>query len=308
MTFMARRVFRNADYFPIIGILLFSTLVSSFALDRVYRGESTIITNSCNGLGFTQIFTNKESCANVERKAELRGWPIIVNKTEINSRKPQVRWQNSIALQRDVYLTANMLLLTTLSIAGYVLVRPKLSLKLSKGQKGTYPIISASDFLSESGLVSMHQESFDGYKLNLLTNRSGRVMLNITLPKNTKLHLLAFGKLGETSLAYTQNISSDLQKIVLEGDFPSYFNIYCTKGRQNEVLRILEPVTMQYLAKFCKSYELELYNEVLYVSKAEDAQDSSDNTTLVQDTKHLLSYHGKRLLRMADETNDHNRH
>ncbi len=50
---------------------------------------------------------------------------------------------------------------------------------------------------------------------------------------------------------------------------------------------------MQYLAEFCKSYQFEIFEDTVYVSKGVNAVDSSDSTTLVQDTKKLITYHGK---------------
>lgn len=155
-----------------------------------------------------------------------------------------------------------------------------------------FPILSSSDMLAANNLTSMHQDTFGDFPYNFLTNSAGKIMLVVTLPRDSGLHIMAIGaaSLGSLGPLSLQN-NPFLEQMVLEGDFPENFQIYCTPGKQIELLQLLDPATMADLVDYCRSYQFELYRDTLYVAQAEEASDENDETTLFEDTKNLLQKH-----------------
>jgi hypothetical protein len=294
-----KKIFSNKDTVLITVILVVCAVAGNLFLDNINRGNTTISVNECANIQQSFFQDIGKFCKTSEKPARQYGWPLIVKKTEAYGSRTATSHQYSIASARSgSHISLNSLLLMLFGAALYAVLKPRVSTILIRGRPQESPIISTSDFFNEPGLTSIYRGDFSGYKLNLLTNKTGRVMLNVSLHRNTNFHLLAFGARAKTSLPLSSGNSHGLQEIVLEGDFPSHFQIYCKPGYQNQTLQILEPVTMQYLATFCKSYDLEIFNDVLYVTKAQGAEDEADSTTIVEDTKKLLEYHGKKFDRL----------
>lgn len=295
------KIFKKAEL-PIVALIcVCCALFSAVTLDRVYRGQTESIVNGCTT--FDKRLTNIGPCQRTALTDDY-GWPLVSRRvdTNPNTKKTRTFHQNSIELARNssVYLTYNAAILSVLVIVIYAVYLRFVKHHLRDGQDAgsESPIISSYYLLGNGGLVSLGQGEQDGHKYNLLSNSSGRVMMHVTLNANSKIHLVAVGHLSKSELPFTESLEHSLRKIVLEGDFPSYFKVYCTPGKENEVLQILEPVTMQYLADFCKSYQFEIFHDTLYVAKAEGALDKSDSTTLVADVFKLLKYHGDRFGRL----------
>jgi hypothetical protein len=284
---------------PLALITVTAALIGGLVLDNVYRGKTTATVDTCPKLSV--LFYSDPKCKSTQVTASQHGWPFIVKKIGNFGDGNGVVFQNGFELSRDGQLSINTALAMFVGVVVYLTLLKNLIYRWQPSIYRDAPIISSSDFLSEPGLTSLYKGTFSGKKLNLLTNSTGRVMLNVDLGKNSHVHLLAFGAKAESSVFRESIASRGLQEIVLEGDFPEYFKIYCTPGQQIHTLQVLEPVTMAYLVDFCKSYDLEIYKDVLYVAKAQGAEDSDDTTTVVEDTKKLLEYHGVKLMRLGTE-------
>ncbi len=162
------------------------------------------------------------------------------------------------------------------------------------------PIISAADMLADYGLQQLDKGHMAGYPYLLLTNKSNRVMLHITLPEVSELHLVAVGAKSRQSSPIARLIRGHfLEPVGLEGDFPKDFYLYCTPGHQTEIRQVFEPVTMAYVMEFCRSYRIELFQDTFYIAQADQTEDQRDTTTMVEDAKHLLERHGDLLARLS---------
>ncbi len=149
------------------------------------------------------------------------------------------------------------------------------------------PVISSRQLNASS--QSMAKGSIAKYPYNLLTNSAGDVMLLVTLPRNTNLHIVAVGENSLLLKLLAERVSNNLlEPAELEGDFPDYFKVYCTPGKQVELRQVLEPVNMQQFVDFCKGYNFEIFKDVLYVSQAGKTADHADDTTLVSDTEEFI--------------------
>ena len=156
------------------------------------------------------------------------------------------------------------------------------------------PIISSADLLGATGLQSMATGMMGDYLYNLMTNDVGRVMMMITLNRNTYIHIVAIG--SHSGLQSSLKLGSArqwLEPVSLEGDFPDHFEMYCSKGAQVQTRQVFGPETMAKFVDFCKSYNFELFNESVYISVAENADDPDDDTSMVADITNFLEHNRK---------------
>jgi hypothetical protein len=61
---------------------------------------------------------------------------------------------------------------------------------------------------------------------------------------------------------------------------------------------LFTPDIMALFVDFCRSYDLELFHDTLYITKAKDAIDTDDQTTLVTDVTTFLQKTGPSLQRL----------
>lgn len=83
----------------------------------------------------------------------------------------------------------------------------------------------------------------------------------IVLPFNTELHLLGIpaGEVNKFS-----NLDGNLEPVVLEGDYPTYFSLYAEEGQQSLSRYHLDPQAMVFSIDFCKDFHWEIVNNTLY--------------------------------------------
>ena len=161
----------------------------------------------------------------------------------------------------------------------------------SVGNSADGPIISSADMLSATGLQSLAQGMAGNYLYNLLTNDSGKVMMLISLDRNTHMHIVAIGSQSGLISQSGQAISGKwLEPVSLEGDFPDHFQMYCTRGKQMETRQVFGPETMANFVDFCRAYNFELFESSVYISVAEDADDTGDSTTMVTDITDFIEH------------------
>jgi hypothetical protein len=170
-------------------------------------------------------------------------------------------------------------------VLGYTFLRRRGAMRSEDG-----PLLSSSDMVLTSGLTSLNQGTIAGFKYNILTNDSGKVMILVELGHNTALHLLAFGDKSGLDGLVTGAISRRwLTPVELEGDFPEYFRLYCSPEKQIELRQVFAPDTMAQFADFCRAYNFEIFHESLYISQAAKATDINDSTTMVTDISEFLT-------------------
>jgi hypothetical protein len=151
------------------------------------------------------------------------------------------------------------------------------------------PILSSSNMLLEGGLQSLNKGVVAGFSYNIMTNDKGRVMFFVELGHDTQAHIVAYGDKSNIGQQTESFISKKwLEPAELEGDFPDYFHMYCSPSKQMELREVFTPDIMAQFVDFCRSYDLEIFKDSLYVSRAEDAVDTADQTTLVTDITNFL--------------------
>lgn len=163
------------------------------------------------------------------------------------------------------------------------------------------PVVAAVDLLNGDNLLPLHEGTIAGYDYTLLSNTVGRVMLVVSLPHISRVHFVAIGAKSNLDPIIAKQIENHfLEPVVLEGDFPKDFKLYCTPGHQMEIRQIFEPVTMAYVMEFCRSYRLELFRDTFYISQGNGTSEQKDSTTLMEDAQHLLTLHGDLIKRLDD--------
>jgi hypothetical protein len=165
--------------------------------------------------------------------------------------------------------------------------------------KTSGPILSSNELLGTGGLQGVHKGTMQGYNYVVLTNSSNSVMVSVDLGFNTGVHILACGKKAKPGSENMMSQSKQtLEPMHLEGDFSKYFRMYCTPGKERELLRVFAPDTMAHFADFCQAYNFEIYRESLFVSRAHGYDDRKDSTSLMTDLDHFLKENGRTLSRL----------
>jgi hypothetical protein len=161
------------------------------------------------------------------------------------------------------------------------------------------PILSSADMLGAGGLQALSQGELSGFKYNLLTNNKGRVMVSVQIGHFTGTHIVAFGDKSRLGGAVKQAISKKwLTAVELEGDFPDYFRLYCSPAKQMELREFFNPKTMLQFVEFCRAYDFEIFDETLFISQAQGAEDAADQTTLTADVESFLQENAQVLTRL----------
>ena len=108
-----------------------------------------------------------------------------------------------------------------------------------------------------------------------------QILIKIDLPVKSQVHVAGFSLQDSTfkNLLGNTNIYYIMSSVVLEGDFPDYFKIYCQKEREVEVREVLDPSTMEYLVDFCNQLNWELFENNLYFVQSGINKSLSDNNS-----------------------------
>ncbi len=82
-----------------------------------------------------------------------------------------------------------------------------------------------------------------------------------SLPFKTELHLVGIPQ-GEVGKAWGAGVN--MEPVVLEGNYQSYFSLYAEGGQQSLTRYHLDPQAMVFSIDFCKNYHWEIVNNALY--------------------------------------------
>lgn len=82
-----------------------------------------------------------------------------------------------------------------------------------------------------------------------------------SLPFSTDLHLVGVPK-QESGKSWIKD--ANMEPVVLEGDYQSYFSLYAEKGQQFLSRYHLDPQAMVFSIDFCTSFHWEIVNNTLY--------------------------------------------
>lgn len=100
----------------------------------------------------------------------------------------------------------------------------------------------------------------------------------LDLPFNTTAHLIGLSKEHRIDRVKFENFvrANGMEKVVLEGDFPDYFDIYAATGEQVNVREVLNPKAMAYVVDYCRTHFWEINNAEMYFVASEDDK-ANDN-------------------------------
>lgn len=85
----------------------------------------------------------------------------------------------------------------------------------------------------------------------------------VSLPFLTDSHLLGIPKGKEALLNISAHLS-ELEPVVLEGDYGDYFTLYTAPNQQVETRELLDPAAMEFSVDFCSAFIWEIVNDTLY--------------------------------------------
>jgi hypothetical protein len=104
------------------------------------------------------------------------------------------------------------------------------------------------------------------------------LIYKVDLPFNTVSHLIGLNKaanLDRLEIAAFLK-AHGMEKIILEGDFKDYFDIYANKNEQVLVREVLHPRAMAYVVDYCRSHFWEISGSELYfVIRSHDKDENS---------------------------------
>jgi hypothetical protein len=274
------KIFSQYDIPAIATLALISLFIGLF-LNNMPRSLYSESVQQCD------TFSAQPDCRSITTSVQKYGWPFVT----------RVHYSNPV-LEDKTSVDINSYLVFLILICIYIIYRRYGSSLSDTNIDGTTnaqdsSIISSANLLEDTALVSLDKSTMSGYQYNLLSNKSNRVMLLITLHHNTNLHLVAVGDKSDAGLSLTQKIKNKfLEPVKLEGDFPDYFKLYCSTDKQIELRELLDPTAMALLVDFCQAYDLEIFNDTLYISQAANAKDKNDQTDLVTDTETFVQKYG----------------
>lgn len=100
----------------------------------------------------------------------------------------------------------------------------------------------------------------------------------LDLPFNTSTYLIGLSKQHKIDRMKFDNFvtANGMEKVVLEGDFRDYFDVYAAKDQQIEAREVLNPKSMAFAVDFCKSHFWEINHSELYFA-ASSSDKGGDN-------------------------------
>jgi Zn-finger nucleic acid-binding protein len=114
------------------------------------------------------------------------------------------------------------------------------------------------------------------------------VIYRVTLPFQTKLHLLAIPMNGYAHDIRPVYGRHAMERVVLEGDFPSHFYLYADKGKQTQARYVLDPKSMAFVIDFCKSHSWEIINDEFYFVQLFGKRAADDPTHMHEDLDQFI--------------------
>lgn len=112
---------------------------------------------------------------------------------------------------------------------------------------------------------------------------AGKIILGLDLPTKSQVHILGFTANDQNLPKLLENTRLDnrMTKVQLEGDFPDFFKLYCTTGREIELREVLDPTRMAFLIDFCSTFNFELVGNNVYFVQS-DIEGQTANLPMIK--------------------------
>ena len=98
--------------------------------------------------------------------------------------------------------------------------------------------------------------------LNLFSGSHATGVYVVYLPFETAAHLIGLPRAKQT--LKVQLFRSSMEEVMLEGDYPNYFQLLAEKGQQTDSRYMLDPKAMAFTIDFCKEVYWEIVGDALY--------------------------------------------
>lgn len=132
-------------------------------------------------------------------------------------------------------------------------------------------------------LVPLTKGTVAGRPYVAVAETDGTISAYVTLSHPLEFELHLHGHKGPWFHGSVEGLS----RVDLEGDFPSYFRVYCTPGYESRTLELLDPADMAYLVDFCRNYDVTFNHESMVLTQPPDAP--HDPTSVITDAEQLLT-------------------
>jgi hypothetical protein len=123
---------------------------------------------------------------------------------------------------------------------------------------------------TQGGLINGHQGNTPAGlpytyllgSMNLFSNSHTVGVFAVYLPFQTKAHLIGLPR--NSGAIKLRSFNSTMEAVVLEGDYPNYFQLFTDRGQQADSRYVLDPKAMVFTIDFCKDAYWEIANNTLY--------------------------------------------
>lgn len=114
------------------------------------------------------------------------------------------------------------------------------------------------------------------------------IIYQLDLPFNTQTHVVGLSKsFGFDRLSFESLLRyNSMKKVVLEGDFRDYFDLYAPPDQQLQVRYTLDPAAMQYVVEFCRSHFWEINGAEMYI--AISTGDKRDDVNFIAESQRFV--------------------
>jgi hypothetical protein len=153
--------------------------------------------------------------------------------------------------------------------------------------------------LSDAPLAIAAYAEIAGYPYSILANDDSTTMILVGLHKPVNTHIVAIGKSSGWAAGINKmRMQRYLEPVRLEGGYSEEIAMFCTKGKELELLQLFDPSDMAYFMDYCKAYNFEIYKDSIYISQTRGAKDAADDTPMIKDVKEFLVRNEKLLARI----------
>lgn len=108
-------------------------------------------------------------------------------------------------------------------------------------------------------------------------------MYTVELPFSSGAHIVGIPKNPSEHIELPE--LNQLDPLVLEGDYPNYFDAYTTKDGQTQARYVLDPKAMIFTVDFCKQYHWEIVDDTLYFISGATLPDFAIVDTFVKEIR-----------------------
>jgi Zn-finger nucleic acid-binding protein len=140
------------------------------------------------------------------------------------------------------------------------------------------PIAPTEDSVASglSAMLSRNPGAHDDRPLAYVNSLA--TVFALDLPFNTQTHLLGLSTEHGIDRLQFENFmkANGLVKVVLEGDFRDYFDIYAAPGQDVAVRTVLNPETMDFVVDYCRTHFWEINASTLYIVASESDKGADD--------------------------------